>query len=210
MYSFIEGEIIEKSETRLVIKPDGVGFGLHINIPSRTFHEIPSTGGNTRLYTSFQVKEDSHSLYGFQTPSERDLFEALLKISGVGGKTAVAILDLPRDRIVAAIAAGDSAVLQKIQGVGAKTAGRIVLELKDRFASELMEELAGAASGGSRDLGEFYPEVSGRNFAEAVEALTELGYQRDEARRQVRVSRSELGEDALPEDIVRHALKSTG
>lgn len=194
----------------VVIKPDGIGYGLKINIPPRTGMEIPPQGGAVKLYTSFQVKEDSHTLYGFKTASERDLFEALLKISGVGGKTALAILDLPRDRIVAAIAAGDSAVLQQVPGVGAKTAGRIVLELKDRFAKELMEEWGGRVDGESIGFDPGMPDSAGFDFAQAVEALVGLGFNRDEARREIRRARSDLGESARVEELVRLALKSAG
>ena len=209
MYAFIEGEIIEKFDQRVIVQPAGMGLGLTINVPPRTAIDLPPSGNHVRLYTSFQVREDSQALFGFETPAERDLFEALLKISGIGGKTALAILDLPRDRIVAAIASGDAAVLQKVQGVGSKTAGRIVLELKDRFAQELMMEWADGAvgSGESRLAMASMPGGEAKEFAEAVEALFELGYQRSDAREKVRHARSVLGEDSTAEQLVRHSLK---
>jgi Holliday junction DNA helicase RuvA len=195
-----------------VVRPDGVGLGLVVNVAPRTASELPLPGGTARLYTSFQVREDTHALFGFGSSAERDLFEALLKISGVGGKTALAILDLPRDRIVAAIAAGDYAVLQQVPGVGPKTAGRIVLELKDRFAQELMEEWADTV--GTRARAGLPPEITpaafGGEFVEAVEALVELGFQRTDAREQVRRARASLGDGAPPEDLVRHVLQRTG
>jgi Holliday junction DNA helicase RuvA len=208
MYAFIEGEIIERSDQRVVVRPEGMGVGLVINVAPRTASELPLAGNSVRLYTSFQVREESQTLFGFETPAERDLFEALLKISGVGGKTAIAILDLPRDRIVAAIAAGDTDVLRKVQGVGAKTAGRIVLELKDRFAEELMHEWADT----HLDIGSALSSLTigsaeGKEIVEAVEALVELGYQRPEARERIRHARSVLGEDTKAEGLVRHALQ---
>ena len=209
MYAFIKGEIIDKQDQRVIVQPDGMGIGLSINVPPRTAIEIAPVGSTVKLYTSFQVREDSQTLFGFETPAERDLFEALLKISGIGGKTALAILDLPRDRIVAAIASGDAAVLQKVQGVGSKTAGRIVLELKDRFAQELMMEWADSAvgSGESRLAMASMQGGEAKEFAEAVEALFELGYQRSDAREKVRHARSVLGEDSSAEQLVRHSLK---
>ncbi|HDS29980.1 MAG TPA: Holliday junction branch migration protein RuvA [Firmicutes bacterium] len=211
MYAFIEGEIIEKSDNRVIIKPDGMGVGLIVNVPPRTSAELPPPGGTARLYTSFRVSDDSHSLYGFGASAERDLFEALMKISGIGGKTAVAILDLPRDRIISAIAAGDSAVLQQIPSIGAKTAARIVLELKDRFAKELMEEWAiASAAEFDRTLVEFPPDGSGHEFAEAVEALCELGYSRADARELIRKARAVVGENCLAAELVRHVLKHAG
>jgi Holliday junction DNA helicase RuvA len=210
MYAFVEGEIIEKHDDYVVIRPDGMGVGLILQIAPRTSLELPGIGGTVRLHTSFQVREDSQTLFGFSTVPERDLFEALLKISGVGGRTAIAILDLPRDRIVEAIAAGDSGVLTTVPGVGAKTAGRIVLELKDRFAEELMEEWGDLAAytvipgtGGASDTGS-------RIFMEAVEALVELGYQRADARDRVRKARGEVGEDVPAEELVRHVLRHAG
>lgn len=211
MYAFVEGEIVEKSDREVVVRPDGVGLGLVINVPPRTASELPLPGGTARLYTSFQVREDTQALYGFCSSAERDLFEALLRISGVGGRTALAILDLPRDRIVTAIAAGDSAVLQQVPGVGAKTAGRIVLELKDRFAQELMEEWADTIvperAGLPPEIGD---AVAGGRFVEAMEALVELGYHRSDARERVRRARASLGEDAPAEDLVRHVLQHAG
>jgi Holliday junction DNA helicase RuvA len=207
MYAFIEGEIIEKSELQVILKPDGMGLGFIVNVPPRTIAELPLPGSTARLYTSFQVREDSQTRYGFETPAERDLFEALLKISGIGGKIALAILDLPRDRIVAAIASGDADALRAVNGVGPKTAGRIVLELKDRFAQELMAEWAGSGGGGG--LQPRYvdmPDSDARQFAEAVEALVELGYQRPDARDRIRHARLSLGDSASAEDLVRHGL----
>jgi len=208
MYAFIEGEIIDKSDRAIVIRPDGVGMGLTVNIAPRTSLELPPVGETTRLYTSFQVREDSQALYGFETVAERDLFEALLKISGIGGRTALAILDLPRNRIVQAIAAGDADVLRQVQGVGPKTAGRIVLELRDRFAEELVEEWAGALSDSA--MGKAAESDSGHKFAEAIEALVELGYMRAEAREHVRRARGTLGEGAPAEDLVRQVLRHAG
>ncbi len=212
MYAFVEGEIIDKGEFHVVIRPDGMGLGLVINVAPRTGVELTPKGGTARLYTSYQVKETSQDLFGFASTAERDLFEALLKISGVGGKTALAILDLPRDRIVEAIAAGDSAVLRQVQGVGAKTAGRIVLELRDRFAEELMEEWADTISAESRS--RIAPVAitseSGNAFVEAIEALAELGYQRADARELTRKARTTIGDDAPSEELVRYVLQHAG
>jgi len=207
MYAYIEGQIIEKFEQRVIVQPDGMGVGFVVNVASRTLTEIPAPGESVRLYTSFQVREDSQTLFGFSTPAERDLFEALLKISGIGGKTAIAILDLPRERIVAAIAAGDSEVLRTVPGIGAKTAGRIVLELKDKFAKELMEEWAESVTSGRDVGGAPIMGSEGRGFAEAVEALVGLGYQRADATSSVRHARQALGDEASPEELVRYALK---
>jgi len=208
MYAFIEGEIISKTDNGVVVRPDGMGVGLMVHIPPRTSINLPGPGGSIRLYTSFQVREDSQALYGFESSAERDLFEALLKISGLGCKTGLSILDLPRDRIVEAIAAGDAAVLRQVKGVGAKTAGRIVLELRDRFADELMLEwtdLPGAGLGRGMEGSE-----AGRDFVETVEALIELGYQRADARDLVRKARTGLGDDAGTEELLRYVLQHTG
>ena len=212
MYAFIEGEIIEKSDTSLVVRPDGMGIGFLINVATRTSCELPGVGHSARLYTSFQVKEDSQRLFGFCTNAEKEIFETLLKISGIGGKTALAILDLPRDRIVEAIAAGDSAVLTQVSGVGAKTAGRIVLELRDKFAEELMVEWAGS-DGISPDMipvGFEGTTGSGKEFAEAIEALIELGYQRSDARNAIRQARSALGDQVSAENLLRFVLQRAG
>lgn len=210
MYSFIEGEIVEKTENYVVVRPDGIGIGFRIFIPPRTSTEISGEGKPVRLHTSFQVKEDNQALYGFCTQPERDLFEALLKISGIGGKTAIAVLDLPRDRIVEAIAAGDISVLRTISGVGPKTAARIVLELKDSFADELMREWADSVTATKSETIGGIPAGAGKDFTEAVEGLVELGYQRDEARRLARKVTVEMGGEISAPDIIRQVLKSAG
>lgn len=204
MYAFIEGEIIEKSDDSIVIRPDGMGIGLEIRIAPRTSFELPGAGQSARIYTSFQVKEDSQTLFGFGSVPEKEIFEVLLKISGIGGKTALAILDLPRDRIVEAIAAGDSAVLTRVNGVGAKTAGRIVLELKDKFAEELMEEWAGDIIPAGLE------SAAGKEFSEAVEALVELGYHRTDARTEVRRARGSIGDEVSAEELLRYVLQHAG
>ena len=206
MYAFIEGEIIEKSDDSIVIRPDGMGLGLEIRVAPRTSFELPGAGQSTRIYTSFQVKEDSQTLFGFGSVPEKEIFEVLLKISGIGGKTALAILDLPRDRIVEAIAAGDSAVLTRVNGVGSKTAGRIVLELKDKFAEELMEEWAGDIIPAGLESA----EGAGKEFSEAVEALVELGYHRTDARTAVRRARGTIGDEVSAEELLRYVLQHAG
>lgn len=207
MYAFIEGELIDKSDGRAVVRPDGLGIGFFINVPLRTYSMLPNIGSSIKLFTSFQVREDSQSLYGFETSAERDLFEALLKISGVGGRTALAILDLPRDRIISAIAAGDTDALRQVPGVGPKTAGRIVLELKDRFAGELLNEWVKEFAHPDASSTACPTTQEGKNFIEAVEALVQLGYQYTQAREKIRKARLALGENAPSDQLIRYALQ---
>lgn len=131
MYSYIEGKIVEKSPTYLVIEANGIGY--YINISLNTFSKIGDQE-NLKIHTHLVVREDAHQLYGFSDEEERSLFRQLITVSGVGTNTARLILSsLTTEEIFDAIITGNVSVLQSVKGIGGKTAQRIVVDLKDKL-----------------------------------------------------------------------------
>lgn len=193
MITHIKGTLVEKTPTYVVIDCNGVGY--LINISLNTFSKIPS-GDTLSLFTFLQVKEDSHTLFGFFDKFERDIFTFLISVSGVGASTArVMLSSLSPEQIQKAILDGDSRTIQSIKGIGAKTSGRIILELRDKIAK---------ADGGSAD--KSLSIASSSSKEEALEALEVLGYQRKSCQRLV-----EKILDSNPlsssEDIIKQVLR---
>lgn len=130
MIDFVEGRLVLKSPTRVVIECGGVGY--EVLVPLTTYSALPAPNSGVRLLTVFHVREDAHVLYGFATEQDRDMFRTLTGVSGVGPKTALAALSrLPALELTTAIARRDVAAIKGIPGVGQKLATRIVTELAD-------------------------------------------------------------------------------
>jgi len=198
MISFLEGTLAEAWPTRAVINCQGIGYELLI--PVTTFDHLPKPGEKVRLLTHLVVREDAHTLYGFFSTGERDLFRLLLHhVSGVGPKTALSILAGTTPQTVRdAVASGDTSTLAKLKGLGKKTAERIVLELRDKLPA--LDSLAGGApSKGS-------PTALAGHSQDALLALLALGYKAAEAQKALQGLDS-----ALPSgDLVREALRRLG
>jgi len=134
MITQIKGRLIEKSPTELVIDCNGIGYSVNISL--YTFSKL-SDEENIKVFTHLIIKEDSHSLFGFLTKAERELFQLLISVSGVGASTArVMLSSLSPSEIVSAIANEKVSIVQSIKGIGSKTAQRIILELKDKISVE--------------------------------------------------------------------------
>jgi len=128
----LSGTILEKRPPLVLLDVQGVAY--EIDVPMSTFYQLPSTGAKVTLHTHLLVREDAHLLYGFATESERIAFRQLLKISGIGARTALAVLSgLTVDELYHAVAGEDAARLIKIPGIGRKTAERLLLELRDKL-----------------------------------------------------------------------------
>jgi len=190
MISFLRGKVIEKRPTQLVLDVRGVGY--EVNIPLSTFKHIPEPGQDTTVLTHLWVKNERMELYGFATEAEREMFSALVSVSGIGAKSAIKILSgTTAEELRSAVAEGDSFFLSSIHGVGKKTAERVIVELRDRFASYQPERV---------------PVLPQRN-REALTALISLGFRRRAAEESVeRVVKS--NPDITLEDLVREALKA--
>lgn len=166
MISHIQGKLVEKNPTDVVIDCNGVGY--LINISLHTFSELPESE-NIKLFTHLIVREDAHTLYGFSGVAERELFRLLISVSGVGPSTARTMLSsLVPEQIVDAIATNDLPTIQSAKGIGAKTAQRLVLDLKDKVL-----KVYGLSS--------ISTDTSNTNKNEALSALETLGFARKQA-----------------------------
>ena len=194
MIGRLRGILVSKQPPWLLIDVGGVGYELEA--PMSTIYDLPATGKEVTLLTHYAVKEDSVALYGFMHESERVSFRNLLKVSGIGAKTALAVLSgVSTQDFARLVQAGDVVALTKIPGIGKKTAERIVVELRDRVEG-LGTSLPGlaAASGAAAD-----------PAAEATVALQQLGYKPAEVSRLVQKV-AEPGDSA--ETIIRKALRA--
>ncbi len=161
MYEYFNGKLAYKAPTHVVIDVSGIGYYVHISL--YTFSQIKDQE-NCKLFISLQVREDSHTLYGFATEGEKKLFENLISVSGIGPNTGRMILSSNTpDEIQSAIVNGQVALIQKIKGIGPKTAQRLILELQDKLKKQGFEALASPIQSQS------VPE-------EALSALVMLGF----------------------------------
>jgi len=196
MIAALRGRILEKTPNRIVVDVQGVGYEVHI--PLSTYYELGGDGTDVHLRIHTHVREDVLNLYGFLTELERQMFERLISVSGIGPKLAVAVLSgLETRELVGAVQRADVARLTTIPGVGKKTAERIVLELKDRLvtlAAVTIEEAAPALS------------ESERLRADLVSALQNLGYHRPQAEKAVDAARA-VSPDVTFDTALRQALR---
>ena len=188
MIGRLEGVLRERHPPWLLVDVGGVGYELEA--PMTTFYSLPPVGESVVLHTHLAVRDEVPCLYGFARRVERDTFRRLIRVSGVGGKVALALLSgLDADGLARCVHAGDAAGLARIPGIGKKTAERLLFELRDR--------LPGAGAGAV--------DVPEEPLAEAVAALAALGFSANEAQRRVSaVDATGLDSEA----IVRAALKA--
>ena len=184
MITQIKGRLIEKSPTQLVIDCNGIGYSVNISL--YTFSKL-SEDENIKVFTHLIIKEDSHSLFGFLTKGERELFQLLISVSGVGASTArVMLSSLSPSEIISAIANEKVSIVQSIKGIGLKTAQRIILELKDKIL------------GIENNENDF--ELIPKEIEEAISALEVLGYSRKQTTKLVSKIKSdepEISTEAL-------------
>ncbi len=192
MIAHIQGKLVEKTPTEIVIDCNGVGY--HINISLHTFSLLPTTDF-VKLFTHLLVKEDSHSLYGFVEKSEKEIFKLLISVSGIGANIARTMLSsIEPKQIIHAIASGDVATIQGIKGIGVKTAQRTILDLKDKVLKLY-------------DLDVVSMSQSNTNKDEALSALEVLGFVRKSAEKVVEKI-VVATPDATVETIIKQALKN--
>ena len=192
MITHIQGKLIEKNLTDVVIDCNGVGYLLNISL--HTFSQIPEKE-NLKLYTHLQVKEDSHTLFGFSSLAEREIFRLLISVSGIGANIARTMLSsLTPKQVREGIALGDVALIQSIKGIGAKTAQRVIIELKDKVLKIYdIDEVSVSKGNTSKD--------------EALSALEVLGFVKKQAERVIdKIIMSQP--DATVETIIKQALKN--
>lgn len=201
MITHLHGRLADASPSHAVIDVNGVGY--EVLIPLSTFDRLPTLGSNLQILTHLVVREDAHTLFGFFTQAERDLFRLLIQtVSGIGPKIALAILSgLPVDAFRAAVMAQDVKALSAVSGVGRKTAERIVVELKDKMAAFGSPIPPGTSPARAT------PPGTNATLADAAAALVALGLKPAEAIDVVRAAAAILGPDAGVEELVRACLR---
>jgi Holliday junction DNA helicase RuvA len=192
MIGFLRGRIADKQPNRLIVDVQGVGYEVHV--PLSTFYEAGEAGADITLRIYTHVREDALQLYGFLTELERQLFERLIGISGIGPKLAIAVLSGmdPRDLLVS-VQRGDVARLTSIPGIGKKTSERIVLELRDRLAQMPGSVPADTAPVNGAD----------RVRTDLISALQNLGYHRPQAEKAIDATLQNMSNPTF-----EHALKA--
>jgi len=195
MIATLRGKLAEKSLDSVVVDVGGVGYWVQMSM--QALSQLPTEGNDVRLRCYTHVREDALSLFGFVDSAEKEAFESLIGVSGVGPKLALTILSgLPVAELIRAVAEGNHPRLQAIPGVGKKTAERLVVELRDRFSKlNLLQSAAGAEPG---------TPTQGRQ--DIVEALVALGYRRNQAERAVAQVAEEKGDISDAESLLKLAL----
>lgn len=192
MITHIQGRLVEKTPTDVVIDCNGVGYHIHISL--HTYSKIPNAE-NIKLFTYLQIKEDAHSLFGFVEKSERELFKMLLSVSGIGASIARTMLSLMEPKqILNAIATADVVTIQSIKGIGAKTAQRVILDLKEKVLKIY-------------DLDEVSISSNNTNKDEALSALEVLGFNKKLAEKVIERIVKDTP-DATVETLIKLALKN--
>ena len=191
MITRLEGNLIEKTPTYVVIDCRGVGYMVHISL--QTFSRLPESG-TCQLFTTYIVREDAHLLYGFAEQHERKLFEQLISVSGIGAATARVILSsLTAAELAQHISGGNAGALQRIKGIGAKSAQRIIVDLKDKIVIDPSLSTAAVSASPVTD--------------EALAALVMLGFSRQNAEKALERTIREEGTRRPVEEMIKSALK---
>ena len=192
MITHIQGRLTEKNPTDVVIDCNGVGYFLNISL--HTFSQIPDKE-HLKLFTHLQVREDAHTLYGFASLMEREIFRLLISVNGIGANTARTMLSsLTPDQIKEAIASEDVAMIQSVKGIGQKTAQRVIIDLKDKILKVYQIDEASLS-------------VNNTNKDEALSALEVLGFAKRQAEKVVdKIAMSQP--NASVEVLIKEALKN--
>ena len=189
MITHLNGRLVEKTPTNIVVECAGVGYFVKISL--YTYSKLGSDE-KIKIFTQLQVREDAHTLYGFHSLKEREMFNHLISVSGIGANTAIIMLSaLTPNEIAAGIVGEDVSLIQSIKGIGAKTAQRVIIDLKDKVAKS--------------DFGtENIVVVSNTNQNDALTALLSLGF--DKKRAEIAIKKI-MTEDQTVEEIIKQSLK---
>lgn len=193
MITHIDGILEEKNPAYVVIDVNGIGYILHISL--NTFSALPDKG-RVRLFSHLSIREDAHVLFGFHSQEEREMFRHLISVSGVGPSTARIVLSgMSASECASAIVNEDVATFKRVKGIGAKTAERVIIDLKDKVAADLVvgEKLFGSNN-------------TIKN--EALSALVVLGVDKKKADQIITKALADNGGDLTVEDLVKLTLKS--
>ncbi|ERJ60185.1 Holliday junction branch migration protein RuvA [Sphingobacterium paucimobilis] len=192
MYDYFSGKLVFKAPTHVILEVGGIGYYVHISL---TTYSLIKDQENCKLFISFQVREDAHTLFGFATEGERHLFNHLISVSGIGPNTGRMMLSsITPEEIQSAIINGQVAVIQKIKGIGPKTAQRVILELQDKLKKQGDHALLPL------------PPTTLSVPDEALSALVMLGFQKNQVEKTL-ASLVQTGEAQTVEELIKSALK---
>jgi holliday junction DNA helicase RuvA len=200
MIARIQGKIVYKTANYTII--DAHGLGYRVFVPLTTFYELPDTGQEVVLNIHTHVREDAIHLFGFYTPEERDLFQMMISVTGIGPKLAVNIMSgIAAGEFVRAVSSGDLGSLVNIPGVGRKMAERLVLELKDKVKK--LGEVQTATTGEKSEVTD-----RGQVFDDALSALINLGYKEQMVKKVLEKIDQESEEIPTLDNLLKNALKA--
>lgn len=200
MFAYIKGILVTAHPTYVVVEVNGVGYILFI--PYRLFAELPALGQTTHFYTTFVVRESSQTLYGFLCSQERDVFEILMNVSGIGPKLALSLIGhLTFSELESAVAQQDLRTLCRVPGVGKKTAERLIVELKDK-----LHDCPALPSSPSLTIP--VSDLQSEYIRDAMLALINLGYSQNTAQKAVKQSIQELSDTANLSLLITKALQN--
>lgn len=196
MFAYLKGEISFKSPTYIHLETNGVGYLIHISL--YTYGKLENVD-RMKIYTYLQVKEDSHTLYGFAEEKEKEMFVLLISVSGIGANTARVILSsMTPEEVKSSILNDDVARFNSVKGIGPKTAQRVILDLKDKVLKTNTIDNVDVSTGGGG--------VS-RVRNEAIAALQSLGFQRNAILKKIDTVLTKGGNDMQIEDVLKQTLK---
>ena len=192
MITQIRGRLVEKNPTYVVVDCAGVGYLLHVSL--QTFSALP-TDENIRLFTHLSIREDAHTLYGFISKTEREVFKLLISVSGVGPSIARTMLSsMSSEEVQNAIASANVALIQSVKGIGAKTAQRVIVDLKDKILKTF-------------DIDEVSLSSNNTNKEEALSALEVLGFNRRQSEKVITAILKSTPNETV-ELLIKKALKN--
>lgn len=199
MFAYLKGTLVTAHPTYAIVDVQGIGYSLFI--PCRVLGELPALGKSVQFYTTFVVREFSHSLYGFLNSQERDIFEVLMNVSGVGPKLALSLIGhLTFNELQIAVAHQDLPTLCRVPGVGKKTAERLIVELKDKLPTLLPLDAA--------HLTIPVNDRKTQQIQDAILALINLGYNQNTAQKAIKQSLKDLPEESDLATLITSALKN--
>ncbi|MBD2807517.1 Holliday junction branch migration protein RuvA [Francisella tularensis] len=211
MISFIKGVLIEKDPTALLIDVNGIGY--EVFVPMTTFYTLGDIDSQVSLYTHFVVREDAQQLYGFKSKVDKKIFQELIKVNGIGARTAIAILSgMDSKTLLHCIENKDYALLATVPGIGKKTAERLVVEIYDKLlkmANEIYAQTSGTTTTSQDSQAQQAPTsvvLANSIFNESVDALLALGYKQKDAEK---MARSAMGDATTAAEVIRKALQGS-
>lgn len=199
MIAKLTGKLCDLNFTQCIIDVHGVGY--QVFIPLSTFDKMPREGEEISLCICTQVREDAITLYGFSTMPEKELFEILISVSGVGPKLALSILSsMPAERFVSSVVNADVDIIKRISGIGKKTAERLIVELKDKLAKIMQPAVMDSS---------VVPDEKAAAMEDAVAALEQLGFKRETVYKVLeKIVNNIPAEEATSENFIRKALQT--